>query len=82
MKSSASRWIALVTLNITTLCMLGFYGSTGAAPKTAAPPFGNSVEQRQQMIRELQEIKALLKEQNGLLKTANAKSPHDPASQR
>jgi hypothetical protein len=40
-------------------------------------PFDNAVKQRNEMIRELQEIKALLKEQNTLLR-ANAKKPHVP----
>ncbi|MCH7726828.1 MAG: hypothetical protein IH991_10155, partial [Planctomycetes bacterium] len=38
---------------------------TTAAPKQ---PFGNAVEQRQQMVRELREIKELLKAQNALLR--------------
>ena len=61
------------------LCVLGFYSSSGAAPQGGQPPFANSVEQRNETIRELREIKELLKEQNALLrenstpKDANAK---------
>lgn len=49
--------------------MLGFYRTTGAAPKDVQLPFDNAVAQRQVMIRELQEIKSLLKDQNALLRT-------------
>ena len=70
MKSSTHRWIALITCNIVAWSMLSFFGTTGAAPRQ---PFSNAVEQRQQMIRELTDIKALLKEQNALLRAADEK---------
>ncbi|MEQ8789394.1 MAG: hypothetical protein RIC55_24080 [Pirellulaceae bacterium] len=54
--------------------VLGLYRTTGAAPKDVQMPFANPVAQRQDMIRELQEIKSLLKEQNSLLRTWLAKS--------
>ncbi len=63
------RWFTLISLNALAWGMLSFYGSlTAAPPKT---PFSNSVEQRHEMIRELKEIKALLQQQNELLRTAN-----------
>jgi hypothetical protein len=58
------------------LCVLGFYSSSGAAPQGGQPPFANSVEQRSEMVRELREIKELLKEQNALLRE-NATLKHD-----
>jgi len=39
-----------------------------AAAQPVRQPFSNAVEQRAGMIRELQEIKTLLKEQNALLR--------------
>lgn len=54
-----------------TLGVLGFwYAALQAAPQTAQPPFANAVEQRNETIRELREIKELLKEQNALLKAS------------
>jgi hypothetical protein len=49
------------------LCMLGFYGLLSAAPP-GSPPFEDAGTQREEMIRELREIKELIKEQNALLK--------------
>jgi len=57
------------------LCMLGFYSLLPAAPP-GTPPFEDAGEQRSQMIRELREIKELIKEQNGLLKDVLAE--HGP----
>ena len=49
-------------------CVLGFDKSWGAAPQSGRPPFANSVEQRGEMIRALQDITVLLKEQTRLLR--------------
>ena len=49
------------------LCVLGFYSLSSAAPP-GKPPFEDAVAQRAEMVRELREIKELIKEQNGLLK--------------
>jgi hypothetical protein len=74
MTKRASVWIALiVAANVLAWGMLGFHRTTGAAPGEVQLPFRNAVEQRQDMIRELQEIKNLLKEQNSLLRTWLAK---------
>lgn len=51
----------------TLLCMLGFYSLLSAAPP-GSPPFEDAGTQREQMIQELREIRALIKEQNALLK--------------
>lgn len=63
-----SRWTWLVIGNAVVLSVLGFYRTLGAAPQAGQPPFANPVEQRSDMVRELREIKELLKEQNALLK--------------
>ncbi len=42
--------------------------SVGLAWQAGRPPFRDAGEQREQMIRELQEIKALLRQQNDLLR--------------
>jgi len=69
-----SRWTWLVAGNVVALCMLGFYSQLGAAPPAGQPPFANPIDQRQDMIRELHEIKELLKEQNGLLRAGAEKN--------
>jgi hypothetical protein len=58
--------------NVLAWSVLSFHGRSGAAPQEVRAPFDNAVQQRNEMIRELQEIKALIKEQNTLLR-ANAK---------
>ena len=60
------RWRALIAVNVLVWGALGLYTTTRAAPQ---PPFANSVQQRAEMIRELKEIKLLLKEQNTLLRS-------------
>ena len=48
--------------------MLGLYQNACAQQQRGNPlPFSNSVEQREKMVRELREIKELLREQNALL---------------
>ncbi len=53
------------------LSMLGFYSLLSAAPP-GKPPFDDAVTQREEMLRELREIKNLIKEQNALLQEAIA----------
>ncbi len=61
------------------LGVLGFwYAALHAAPQTAQPPFANAVEQRNETIRELREIKELLKEQNALLKASQKSNGQPP----
>lgn len=74
MKNARLRWTALIVVNVLFGCVLSFYRPTGAAPTGKGAPFGNSVEQRNQMVRELREIKALLKEQNALLSEVHKKN--------
>jgi hypothetical protein len=61
------RWALLLAANVMVWCMLNFPSSHGASPSDGKQPFNNAVEQRERMIRELTEIKVLLKEQNALL---------------
>ena len=63
-----TRYSLLVGLNVAGLLVLGFYSIGGAAPQAGQPPFANPVDQRSDMVRELREIKDLLKEQNALLR--------------
>jgi hypothetical protein len=63
-----SRWTWLVIANVVFAGVLGFYSTLGAAPQAGQPPFANPVEQRADQLRELREIKELLKEQNELLR--------------
>ena len=55
------------------LYMLGFYSLSSAAPAGGKPPFEDAAMQREEMIRELRDIKELIREQNGLLKESLAK---------
>jgi hypothetical protein len=63
-----SRWALLLIANLVVVSVLGFYSTSGAAPQSGQPPFANPVDQRAEQIRELREIKELLKEQNSLLR--------------
>ncbi len=65
-----SRWTLLVIANVLFCCVLSFHRPTSAAPRQ---PFANSVEQRAQMITQLKEINALLKQQNTLLASGQLK---------
>ena len=72
--ANSMRWAMLVAGNALLVGVLGFYSTSGAAPQSGQPPFNNSVEQREQQVRELREIKELLKEQNSLLKGGAGKT--------
>lgn len=67
-KSASFRWLILAAANAIAVGVLGFYSIGVAAPQAGQPPFASSVEQRSEMIRELREIKELIKEQNALLR--------------
>jgi len=68
------RWMWLVIANGVAVGVLGFYSTSGAAPQAGQPPFANPVEQRADQLRELREIKELLKEQNDLLRSGANKA--------
>lgn len=78
MKTTVRRWLLLVAANVLVVCMLSFYRTSGAAPQAAQPPFANAVDQRNEMIRELQEIRVLLQEQNALLRAESPSKPSAP----
>ncbi len=64
-------WALLLAVNALGYCVLSFYQTGTAAP--APLPFANSIEQRGEMLQELKEIKELLKEQNAMLRSGDAK---------
>jgi len=68
MTKRAFSWGALVCANLFIWGVLSFYDSSDAAPQAGKPPFSNAVEQRHEMVRELQKINTLLQEQNKLLR--------------
>ena len=71
-----SKFAWLVAANVAVAGVLGFYSTLGAAPPTGKLPFANPVEQRADQLRELREIKELLKEQNDLLRGGGVKGPN------
>jgi hypothetical protein len=75
-------WSVLLFANIIAWSVLSFQGRSGAAPQDVRAPFDNAVQQRNEMIRELQEITALLKEQNTLLRANAKKSNVSEATKR
>jgi len=74
-----TRGTLLVLANLLALGVLGFYSTLGAAPQAGQPPFANPVDQRSDMVRELREIKDLLKEQNALLRSGANKTDAIPS---
>ncbi|MGI8977863.1 MAG: hypothetical protein ACR2FY_01415 [Pirellulaceae bacterium] len=74
MHSLSIRSILACAAGAALLCVLGFYSLSSAAPP-GKPPFEDAAVQRAEMVRELREIKELIKEQNLLLKEAIA-GPH------
>ena len=63
------RWFMLITANVLFCCMLGFHQNSSAAPGAGRQPFSNSVEQRGEMIRQLERLNAQLQAQNQLLRS-------------
>ena len=82
MNRKALVWTLLIVANMLVISVLSLHRSTDAAPPSARPPFSNSVEQRSNMIKELQAIKALLKEQNTILQGIAAQEKSDVQNQR
>ncbi|MBA2114971.1 hypothetical protein [Bremerella alba] len=73
MNDSQKRWQLLVIVNV--ICLAGgwWYSQGYAAPPETKQPFANSVQQRETMIRLLQESNQLIREQNQLLKSGKLK---------
>lgn len=65
-------WMLLLAAIAVCSGVLSFCASH-ADPPTGGQPVANPAEQRIEMIAELKEIKALLKEQNTLLQSGNLK---------
>lgn len=63
------RWMALVGLNAIAIAVLGWHQPSGAEPRESSPPFANAEEQRGEIINELKQLNALMKEQNSLLRS-------------
>jgi hypothetical protein len=72
MKISSYRHLAWIAPLLLLVGVLGLWGTAVAQPEptpgAGRPPFANAVDQREEMIRELREIRGLIKEQNALLK--------------
>ena len=75
MTNNLFRWAALLTANLFLWGVLSFYEPSTAAPPSGQQPFANAVAQRHEIIRELQEIKTLLQEQNRLQRAAAREKP-------
>jgi len=75
-------WTLLVIANVLVISVLSLHRPTAAAPPSPRPPFSNSVEQRSNMVKELREIKALLQEQNALLRSIATNEKPDVENQR
>ena len=83
MTNKLFRWAVLLCANLMLWGVLSFYESSSAAPPGGQPPFANAVEQRNEMIRELREIKELLKEQNALLRsTTKTNAAEKPVTEK
>lgn len=64
-----NRWHMLIALNLTFLAGTWWYSQIDAAPPEANRSFANPIQQRESMIKLLQESNQLLREQNELLKS-------------
>ncbi len=64
------RWVLVAAFVGATFYVLGLCSPTGTAQQPTPQPFANAVEQRSEMLRELREIKELLKEEVELIRQA------------
>jgi hypothetical protein len=69
MRIHSIGFLTIVTLILVSLCVLGFYRTSSAAPPQQT--FGNAAAQRIEIIKQLQLINQQLKEQNELLRKGN-----------
>jgi hypothetical protein len=67
-----SGLMLLLIANVLCYGVLSFY-QTGAAQSGSRPTLANPVEERKEVISNLEEIKNLLKEQNALLRSGQVK---------
>ncbi len=68
-RRSHRTWLIFIALNVISLCVLGFYRTSDAAPRQAPQQFANPVEQAFEVIDQLKQLNALMKEQNELLRS-------------
>lgn len=72
MKALAYRPLAYIAPLLLVAGVLGLWGTAvgqqEGVPGAGRPPFADAAEQREEMIRELREMRSLIKEQNALLK--------------
>ncbi|MBN2477608.1 MAG: hypothetical protein JXB62_23575 [Pirellulales bacterium] len=75
MNRRRTGWTLLIAANVLCYCVLGYYQTTEAMQRkpSAPPPFANSVQQRNEMITLLRDVRGLLKEQNALLRSGEVK---------
>lgn len=59
----------MLTMNVLFICVLSFYRVSDADPPATNLPFANAVEQRIEIINQLKELNAQIKEQNALLRS-------------
>ena len=69
------RSCALLAAGLLVAGIAAVWRGAEAAPQAGQPPFRNAVEQREEMVRELREIKLLIKEQNALLRKLTPQGP-------
>jgi hypothetical protein len=69
------RWTLLIGLNLFCWYMLGFHQPASVAQQSTNGelPFANSVTQRFDMVDQLKQINAQLKEQNALLRSGTVR---------
>ena len=72
MMTRKSGVMLLLIANVLCYCVLNFY-QTGAAQSGSRPTLANPVEERKEVISNLEDIKTLLKEQNALLRSGQVK---------
>ena len=79
MSRRSVTWFLMIAANVTIWSVLGLYGSLAA--QQPGRQFGNALEQRGEMIRELREIKTLLREQNRILRSLGQPTNHEVTPQ-
>ena len=77
MSRKTLSWTLLILANALVWSVLSFHRPSEAAPPVGKLPFSNAVEQRGHMIRELQAIQALLRQQNALLRSIVDHQTHE-----
>lgn len=65
----STAWTLLIMANVLCYCMLCFYQPGIAAQPGAPAQIANPIQQRADMLGELQQIRELLREQNELLRS-------------